>query len=96
MQSEAKETKSRRGRGVYVFLTVLLVIAIIGTVILAVVVGPPLVGTILAARAAKGVVEPVGEFVRQLVAEATPVILPNPVVIIQEIRSLARIFCGAS
>lgn len=86
-----KEEKTHRGRGVYVFLTILLIVAIVGTVILAVIVGPPLVATVLAARAAKSVVEPVGEFVRQLVAEATPVILPNPVVIVTEIQSLARL-----
>jgi len=41
--------------------------------------------------AADGVLDPVSDLVRQLVVEATPVILPNPVVIIEEINDLARL-----
>jgi hypothetical protein len=44
-----------------------------------------------AIRGVKSVSDPVSELVRQLVVEATPVILPNPVVIIEEINSLARL-----
>jgi hypothetical protein len=86
-----KEAKTRLGRGIYIALGILLVIAVIGTIILAVIVGPPLVAVLAAARAAESVAEPVGEFVRNLVAEATPVIIPNPVVIVREIQSLARL-----
>lgn len=42
-------------------------------------------------RGVKSVSDPISELVRQLVVEATPVILPNPVVIIEEINSLARL-----
>jgi hypothetical protein len=86
-----KEASPRRGRGVIIVISILLIVVLTGTIILAVIVGPPLVGVLVAARAAKGVVEPVGEFVRQLVADATPVILPNPVVIVREINTLARL-----
>jgi hypothetical protein len=86
-----KEANPRRGRGVFIVLTILLVVAVVGTIILAIIVGPPLVGVLAAAKVAKSVTEPVGDFVRQLVAEATPVIIPNPVVIVREIRSLARL-----
>ena len=40
---------------------------------------------------ARGVAQPVGELVRQLVVPATPVILPDPVLIVQEVRDLARL-----
>jgi hypothetical protein len=86
-----KEASPRRGRGVIIVLSILLIVVLIGTIILAVIVAPPLVGVLAAARASKSVIEPVGEFVRQLVADATPVILPNPVVIVREINTLARL-----
>jgi hypothetical protein len=35
--------------------------------------------------------EPVGNLFRQLVVEATPVILPNPVMVVREINTLARL-----
>jgi hypothetical protein len=41
--------------------------------------------------AADSVLNPVSELVRQLVVETTPVILPNPVVIVEEINDLARL-----
>ncbi len=41
--------------------------------------------------AADNVMNPVSELVRQLVVDATPVILPNPVVIVEEINDLARL-----
>jgi hypothetical protein len=86
-----KTASPQRGRGLIIVLSILLIVVLIGTIILAVIVGPPLVAVIAAAKVAKGVTEPVGEFVRQLVAEATPVILPNPVVIVKEINTLARL-----
>ena len=86
-----KDTVENRGRGFRIFLSVFLVIVLIGTIILAVIVGPPLVGILAAAKAAENITEPVGEFVRNLMAEATPVILPNPVVIVTEINNLARL-----
>lgn len=42
-------------------------------------------------QGAKSVTDPVGELIQQLVVEATPVILPNPVVIVEEINSLSRL-----
>jgi hypothetical protein len=85
------ETKQGGRSGLRIFLSVFLVIVLIGTIILAVIVGPPLVAVVATAKAAKSVTEPIGDLVRQLVAEATPVILPNPVVIVKEINSLARL-----
>jgi len=86
-----KEAAVHRRSGLKVFLAILLVLVLIGTIILAVIVGPPLAGVLAAAKSAQSVTEPVGEFVRQLMAEATPVILPNPVVIVREINTLARL-----
>ena len=42
-------------------------------------------------RGAENVTNPVRNLLQQLVVEATPVILPNPVVIVEEINSLARL-----
>lgn len=42
-------------------------------------------------RGVQSVTSPVGDLFRDLVVEATPVILPNPVVVVQEINSLARL-----
>lgn len=41
--------------------------------------------------AQRAVVEPVGDFVRQLVLPATPVVLPNPATIVREINDLSRL-----
>jgi hypothetical protein len=86
-----KEITVQRRSGLRIFLAVLLVMLLIGTIVLAAIVGPPLAGVLAAAKSAQSVTEPVGEFVRQLMAEATPVILPNPVVIVREINTLARL-----
>ncbi len=40
---------------------------------------------------ARSVTQPVGELVQRLVAPATPVILPDPVLIVREVRDLARL-----
>lgn len=40
---------------------------------------------------ARNMAEPVGELVQRLVAPATPVILPDPVLIVQEVKDLARL-----
>lgn len=40
---------------------------------------------------ARNVTEPVGELVQRLVAPATAVILPDPVLIVQEVKDLARL-----
>jgi len=42
-------------------------------------------------RGVQSVTNPVGDLFRDLVVEATPVILPNPVVLVQEINTLARL-----
>jgi hypothetical protein len=42
-------------------------------------------------RGVQSVTQPIGDLFRDLVVEATPVILPNPVVVVQEINTLARL-----
>jgi hypothetical protein len=42
-------------------------------------------------RGVQSITSPVGDLFRDLVVEATPVILPNPVLVVQEINSLARL-----
>jgi hypothetical protein len=42
-------------------------------------------------RGVQEVTQPVGDLFRGLVVEATPVILPNPVLVVQEINTLARL-----
>ena len=69
---------------VYVFLIIFLVIASV-SIALGAFFG------ISALRGVKSVADPVSDLVRQLVVEATPVILPNPVIIVEEINSLARL-----
>lgn len=68
----------------YIFLIIFLIVATVAVV----------AGVFLGFTAVKGVKsvsDPIGDLVRQLVVEATPVILPNPVVIIEEINTLARL-----
>lgn len=68
----------------YFFLIVFLIVATIAVV----------AGAFLgysAFRGVKSVSDPVTDLVRQLVVDATPVILPNPVIIVEEINSLARL-----
>jgi len=68
----------------YVFLIIFLVVATIAVI----------AGVYLGYTAVKGVQsvsDPIGDLVRQLVVETSPVILPNPVVIVEEINSLARL-----
>lgn len=40
---------------------------------------------------ARNVTEPIGELVQRLVVPATPVVLPDPVLIVQEVKDLARL-----
>lgn len=68
----------------YILLIIFLIVAIIALI------GGAYFG-LTVVRGARSVTDPVGELIRQLVVEATPVILPNPVVIIEEINSLARL-----
>ncbi|UCG22775.1 MAG: DUF4230 domain-containing protein [Chloroflexota bacterium] len=68
----------------FIFLIAFLIVAMVAAGV-AVVVG------VSTARGVRAVSDPVGELVRQLVVDATPVILPNPVMIIEEINSLARL-----
>jgi len=44
-----------------------------------------------AAQEAAGIVEPIGDRVRQLLVPATPVILPNPATIVRQINDLSRL-----
>ena len=50
-----------------------------------------LVSVALLANQARSTVAPVGDLVRDLVVPATPVILPDPVVIVAEIKDLSRL-----
>jgi hypothetical protein len=68
----------------FIFLIIFLIVAIIA------IIGGAYLG-LTVVRGAKSVTDPVGELIQKLVVEATPVILPNPVVIIEEINSLARL-----
>lgn len=68
----------------FILLIVFLVIAT-AAVVIALVVG------VSTARGIKAVSDPVGDLVQKLALDATPVILPNPVVIVEEINSLARL-----
>ena len=43
------------------------------------------------AQEAAGIVEPIGDRVRQLLVPATPVILPNPATIVRQINDLSRL-----
>jgi len=84
--SEASSPKSGTAtRNIaYIFLIIFLIVAIIA------IIGGAYIG-LTVVKGAKSVTDPVSELIRQLVVEATPVILPNPVVIIEEINSLARL-----
>lgn len=70
-----------------VALVILIIFLIVATtaVVIGVVVG------VSTARGIQAVSNPVGDLVQKLVVDATPVILPNPVVIVEEINSLARL-----
>jgi hypothetical protein len=46
---------------------------------------------VTALRGVQSVADPISDLVRQLVVDATPVILPNPVIIVEEINTLARL-----
>jgi hypothetical protein len=46
---------------------------------------------VITANTARNAVEPIGNLVRQLVIPATPVILPDPVIIVREVKDLARL-----
>jgi hypothetical protein len=65
---------------VYVLLAIFLIAATFAAVTLA-----------MSVRATQRVTQPIGDLVRQLVVPATPVILPDPVTIVLEIRDLARL-----
>ncbi|MCI0578842.1 MAG: DUF4230 domain-containing protein [Chloroflexi bacterium] len=68
-------------KAAYVFLVIFLIAATLGVFSL-----------ITALRGVQeGVTNPIGDLVRDLVIEATPVILPNPVVVVREINDLARL-----
>jgi hypothetical protein len=84
----SEATKNQRGSAmrniVFIFLIIFLIVATASIVI----------GAIAVTSAAKGVQavsNPVSDLVQKLVVDATPVILPNPVVIVEEINSLARL-----
>ena len=85
MSESTKIQRSNSMRNVaFVFLIIFLITATVALVV-GVVVG------VSTARGIRSVSDPVGDLVRKLVVDATPVILPNPVVIVEEINSLARL-----
>lgn len=84
--SESTEVQRRDTlRNVALALLILFLISATIALAVGVVVG---VSTI---RGIRSVSDPVGDLVRKLVVDATPVILPNPVVIVEEINSLAQL-----
>lgn len=83
-----ESAKVQRGNGMrnvaFIFLIIFLIVATAAVVIGAIVVTST-------AEGIKSVSDPVGDLVQKLVVDATPVILPNPVVIVEEINNLARL-----
>jgi hypothetical protein len=87
-ESMSESTKTQQG-GVtrtvaYIFLAIFL-FAATAAIIIGLALG------LTTARGIRAVSDPVGDLVRKLVVDATPVILPNPVVVVEEINSLARL-----
>ena len=78
------ESKVTLRNVVLFFLILFLIVATVAVVAGAMTV----IGTV---RGVAEVADPVGSLVRQLVVEATPVVLPNPIIIVEEINSLARL-----
>lgn len=68
----------------YILLIIFLIVATMAIAI-ALVVG------VTAAQGFQAVTDPVGNLVQKLVVDATPVILPNRVIVVEEINSLARL-----
>ena len=71
--------------------TVAIVLLIVFLIAATVAVAAGVVVGLSTVRGIKSVSDKVSDLVRQLVVDATPVILPNPVVIVEEINSLARL-----
>ncbi|MGW8319866.1 MAG: DUF4230 domain-containing protein, partial [Candidatus Promineifilaceae bacterium] len=85
MSESTKPQSGNTARNVtFIFLIIFLIVATVSVVIGAVVVTST-------AKGIQAVSNPVGDLVRKLVVDATPVILPNPVVVVEEINSLARL-----
>jgi hypothetical protein len=84
----SESTKPQRGNAMrnvaFIFLIIFL-IAATAAIVIGLVVG------VSTAKGIQAVSDPVGDLVRKLVVDATPVVLPNPVVIVEEINSLARL-----
>lgn len=83
--TESSENHRSPMRNITYFFLIIFLIVVTVSITLAAFFG------ITAIRGVKSVTGPVGDLVRQLVVEATPVILPNPVIIVEEINSLARL-----
>lgn len=66
-----------------VFYALLIIFFAVGTFLM--------VTVLLTVNQAKQATEPIGDLVRGLVVPATPVVLPDPVVIVTEIQDLARL-----
>lgn len=84
----SESTKAQQGsllRKVAFVLLIIFLIVATSAVVVGLVVG------VSAAQGVRAVSEPVSDLVQKLVVDATPVILPNPVVIVEEINSLARL-----
>jgi len=85
MSESTKIQRANTTRNIAFVALIIFLIVATTAVIIGVVVG------VSTARGIQAVSNPVGDLVRKLVVDATPVILPNPVVIVEEINSLARL-----
>jgi hypothetical protein len=81
-----KENPTRSSGGILRTLAYLVVIIFFG--LMSVIAYTLITG---ANRASQAVVQPIGDLVRQLVVPVTPVILPDPVTIVQAINDLTRL-----
>ncbi|MGD8806538.1 MAG: DUF4230 domain-containing protein [Chloroflexota bacterium] len=84
----SESIKTQEGSALRKVAFILLIIFLIVATTAAVVI---LAVGVSAAQGIQAVSEPVSDLVQKLVVDSTPVILPNPVVIVEEINSLARL-----
>jgi hypothetical protein len=85
MSESVKTQRDSNLRKVAFIFLIIFLVAATAAVVVGLIVG------VSTARGIKAVSDPVGDLVQKLVVDATPVILPNPVVIVEEINSLARL-----
>jgi hypothetical protein len=85
MSESTKIQRSSTMRNVALIFLIIFLIVATSAVVIGIIVG------VTTARGIQAVSDPVGDLVQRLVVDATPVILPNPVVIVEEINSMARL-----